>query len=307
MAYISQFTYYTNNGNIPADTNWGSYQYVSLADIVNNFILMYNGNHSLINNVPRYKFLFHAKRVIQELNYDAFKEIKVLELEVQSDCRFILPSDYVNWVRISLYKDGYIRPLTENIQVNSALTYLQDNNNNILFDENGNALSPEFSQLDIERIQGTKKSIYLNKNNPFDGMEGYNYNGYWYFDYAVGARYGLNTETANINPTFRIDKKGGVINFDSTMANEICILEYVSDGMENGSDSQVSVNKLFEDYIYAYIKYAILNSKFGVQEYIINRARKDKSALLKNAKIRISNIHPGRLLMNLRGRDKWIK
>ena len=307
MAYISQFTYYTNNGNIPADTNWGSYQYVSLADIVNNFILMYNGNHSLINNEPRYKILFHAKRGIQELNYDAFKEIKVLELEVQSDCRFILPSDYVNWVRISLYKDGYIRPLTENIQVNSALTYLQDNNNNILFDENGNALSPEFSQLDIERIQGTKKSIYLNKNNPFDGMEGYNYNGYWYFDYAVGARYGLNTETANINPTFRIDKKGGVINFDSTMANEICILEYVSDGMENGSDSQVSVNKLFEDYIYAYIKYAILNSKFGVQEYIINRARKDKSALLKNAKIRISNIHPGRLLMNLRGRDKWIK
>ena len=138
-------------------------------------------------------------------------------------------------------------------------------------------------------------------------MEGYNDNGYWYFDYAIGARYGLNTETANINPTFRIDKKGGVINFDSTMANETCILEYVSDGMEGGNDSQISVNKLFEDYIYAYIKYAILNSKFGVQEYIINRARKDKSALLKNAKIRISNIHPGRLLMNLRGRDKWIK
>ena len=307
MAYISQFTYYTNNGNIPADTNWGSYQYVSLADIVNNFILMYNGNHSLINNEPRYKILFHAKRGIQELNYDAFKEIKVLELEVQSDCRFILPSDYVNWVRISLYKDGYIRPLTENIQVNSALTYLQDNNNNILFDENGNALSPEFSQLDIERIQGTKKSIYLNKNNPFDGMEGYNYNGYWYFDYAVGARYGLNTETANINPTFRIDKKGGVINFDSTMANEICILEYVSDGMEGGNDSEISVNKLFEEYIYAYIKYAILGNKLNTQEYIVARAKKEKAALLRNAKIRISNIHPGRLLMNLRGRSKWIK
>ena len=307
MAYISQFTYYTNNGNLPTDANWGSYQYVSLADIVNNFILMYNGNHSLINNEPRYKILFHAKRGIQELNYDAFKEIKVLELTVQSDCRFILPSDYVNWVRISLYKDGYIRTLTENIQVNSALTYLQDNNNNILFDQNGNALSPQFSELDLERIKGIKKSIYLNKNNPFNGMEGYNDNGYWYFDYAVGARFGLNTETANINPTFRIDKKGGVINFDSTMANETCILEYVSDGMEGGNDSQISVNKLFEDYIYAYIKYAILNSKFGVQEYIINRARKDKSALLKNAKIRISNIHPGRLLMNLRGRDKWIK
>ena len=91
------------------------------------------------------------------------------------------------------------------------------------------------------------------------------------------------------------------------MENQNCILEYVSDGMENGDDSKVQLNKLFEDYIYAYIEYAILNSKFNVQEYIINRARKRKTALLRNAKIRLSNIHPGRLLMNLRGENKWIK
>jgi len=45
----------------------------------------------------------------------------------------------------------------------------------------------------------------------------------------------------------------------------------------------------------------------GVQEYIVNRARKDKSSLLRNAKIRLSNIHPGRLMMSMRGKDKWIK
>jgi hypothetical protein len=77
--------------------------------------------------------------------------------------------------------------------------------------------------------------------------------------------------------------------------------------MENGDISAISVNKLFEQYIYAAIKYEILNSKFGVQEYIIQRAKKDRMALLRNAKIRISNIHPGRLLMNLRGMDKIIK
>ena len=77
--------------------------------------------------------------------------------------------------------------------------------------------------------------------------------------------------------------------------------------MENGNDSQVSVNKLFEEYLYAYIRYAILNGRLGVQEYIVNRARKDKSSLLRNAKLRLSNIHPGRLLMNLRGQNKWIK
>jgi hypothetical protein len=77
--------------------------------------------------------------------------------------------------------------------------------------------------------------------------------------------------------------------------------------METGDDSSVSVNKMFEEFIYAYIKYSILNSKFGVQEYIVNRARKDKSSLLRNAKLRLSNIHPGRLLMNMRGQDKWMK
>ena len=129
----------------------------------------------------------------------------------------------------------------------------------------------------------------------------------WYFTYSVGDRIGLNTETANFNPTFNIDRKAGVINFDSKMTDELCILEYISDGMENGDVSQITVNKLFEDYVYAAIEYAILSSKFGVQEYIIARARKRKTALLRNAKIRISNIHPGRLLMNLRGMDKIIK
>jgi hypothetical protein len=91
------------------------------------------------------------------------------------------------------------------------------------------------------------------------------------------------------------------------MSGESVILEYVSDGMENGDDSLVTVNKLFEKYVYAYIMYEILNSKLGVQEYVVMRARKEKTSLLRNAKIRISNIHPGRLLMNLRGQNKWMK
>ena len=50
MAYITQYQYYENGGQQPENANWGSYQYVSLEDIVNNFMLMYSGNHSLVNN-----------------------------------------------------------------------------------------------------------------------------------------------------------------------------------------------------------------------------------------------------------------
>lgn len=307
MAYISQYQYYENGGVTPEDANWGSYQYVSLQDIVNNFLLMYSGNHSLVNNEERYKVLFHAKRAIQELNYDAFKEIKVLELTVPDMLRFILPSDYVNWVRISLYKDGWLRPLTENIQTLSSKAYLQDNTGRILFDQYGNALSPQYSNIDFDRLTKTKKSIYLNQGDQFNGQLGWNYDGMWYFEGNIGTAYGLNTETANFNPTFNVDRKAGVINFDSSMSGLSCILEYISDGMEQGDNSLITVNKLFEKYIYASIQYDILSSKLGVQEYIVARARKEKSALLRNAKIRISNIHPGRLLMNLRGMDKQIK
>ena len=279
MAYISQYEYYNNQDN------WGSYQYVSLRDIVNNFMLMNVGNHSLINNEERYKVLFYAKRAVQELNYDAFKEIKVLELDVCDSLRFVMPPDFVNWVRISLYKDGYLMPMTENIQATSAKAYLQDNNCDILFDQDGNILEAQYSQLDLDRIKGTKKTIYLSQGNQFDGEYGYFVDGTWYFDYNIGARYGLNTETANANPTFNIDKKSGVINFSSNMSGEKVVLEYISDGMENGDESIISVNKLFEQYVYAYIEYEILNHKLGVQEYIVNRARKNKSALLRNAKI----------------------
>jgi hypothetical protein len=306
MTYINQRKYYTNDGVSPTNANWGSYQYVSLEDVVRNFELMYAGNHELINNQNRYQILFHAKRGIQELNYDAFKEIKALELTVYDDLRFILPSDYVNWVKLYLLKDNVLRELTENIQVQSAVSYIQSTTDTFAYDTDGTATEVE-SLLDSERKDGSLKSIYL--NDDIDGATDPNvlYIDNDLYNYKIGARYGLNTETANINPTFTIDKKAGVINFDSTMANQQCVLQYISDGMENGDDSKISVNKLFEEYIYAYIRYAILNSKFGVQEYIVNRARKDKQALLRNAKIRLSNIHPSRLLMNLRGENKWLK
>ena len=197
-------------------------------------------------------------------------------------------------------------PMTENIQTNWSGAYLQDHDCRILFDIDGNVLKPHDSFFDIQRLNGQQQNMYPG-TGPYEGKMGWCVDGQWCFDYAIGAKFGLNTETANVNPTFSINKKGGVINFNSGMAGKLVVLEYVSDGMESGDDSSVSVNKLFEDFIYAYIKYAILNGRHGAQEYLVNRARKDKSSLLRNAKLRLSNIHPGRLLQNLRGQDKWIK
>lgn len=302
MSYITNYQYYTNNGNVPEDANWGSYQYVSLADIINNFILMYVGNDKLINNVDRWTILFHAKRAIQELNYDALRNIKVLEFEMGDDLKLVMPPDYINYVRISMLRGGVLFQLSENRSVMSATAYLQDNAGDIIFDSTGEVVTGQ-SKLDI---LNQEQRLYTGPGL-YNGCYGWNYEGNWYFGYNLGGFYGMDPSYANSNPKFTINKAAGVIDFSSGVRNSFIVLEYISDGMENGDDTLITVNKLAEEYIYNYLKWALLNNKYGVQEYIINRVRKEKTASLRNTKIRLSNLHPARLLMSLRGKDKWIK
>jgi hypothetical protein len=141
----------------------------------------------------------------------------------------------------------------------------------------------------------------------YNNQMGYCCDGQWYFNYSIGSRYGMNTEDANMNPKFTINKESGVIDFSSGVENAFIVLEYISDGMENGDSTKISINKLAEEYVYNYLKWALLNNKYGVQEYIVARAKKEKTATLRNTKIRLSNMHPSRILMSLRGKDKWIK
>ena len=102
MAYISNYQYYTNGGVTPTDQNWGEYQYVSLHDIVNDFMLMNVGPDKLVDNVKRYEVLYYAKDAVKELNFDAMRNIKVIELNVGDNLKMILPPDYVDYIRISL-------------------------------------------------------------------------------------------------------------------------------------------------------------------------------------------------------------
>lgn len=309
MTYINQKKYYTNDNVSPTNENWGSYQKVFLSDLINNYMLIYYGNNNLTNNTERFKVIFFAKRCIQELSYDASATPISLQLTVGENLKFIFPPDYVNFIKLSLYKNNRLVQMTESIQVMSAIQYQQDSNAEIEF-YGDDVILVEPSEIDGDRLNGHLKTMYLNQNNPNDqlnGEWGWWIGNQWYFEQSYGRRFGLNTETATNAPTYSIDRAAGVINFSSDMINQSCILEYISDGLYNNDDSQIYVNKMFEAYVYAYIEYEIMSSKLGVQQYTINSLKQKKSALLSNAKIRISNLHPARLLMNMRGMDKILK
>ena len=62
--------------DIARGDNWGSYSYLTLNDIINNFIVAYTGEDQILTRVKRTAVLFHARRAVQELSYDTLKSFK---------------------------------------------------------------------------------------------------------------------------------------------------------------------------------------------------------------------------------------
>lgn len=275
--------YYENS------SNWGTSQYVTLDSIINNFYLFYVGDNKIINDVDRYDIVFHAKRGLQEIHYDALNDVRALELDLPDDLQLELPKDFVSLVRLSWVDgQGRFHPMIVNNDSAIVKAYLQDNDYNILFDSLGSALEADsVTDINIASVSNETQE-YMNDES----------------DYS---RYGIETSKANVNGTYRLDKRLGVIRFSSDVKGRTVVIEYVSDGLTHVDDADVKVNKLAEDYLYKYIANQIINHKYGVQEYIVRRVKNEAFAALKNLKIRMMNIHPMDLVQAARGRDKWIK
>jgi len=273
-------------------TNWGENQFVLLKDIINNFNAFYVGDDKVINDVQRYDVVFHAKRGLQELHYDALKDVRALELELPDDLQLELPKDFVRLVRLSWVDDrGRLHPMMMDTETTIAKAYLQDDSYNIIFDNNG-AATEGTSVIDTKLAQ-----VSTVDNDHFTNLD------YEFF----GGRFGMATEKTNVNGKYNIDKNLGYIRFSSEVKGKAVVIEYITDGLEYLTEDELKVNKLAEDFLYKYIAHQIIQYKFGVQEYIVRRMKNEAFAAMKNMKIRMMDIHPFDLVHAMKGRNKWIK
>ena len=110
--------------------NYGDYQYVSIKDIVNNFLVGYVGTGKIIQNAKRSDVMFHAKRGLQEFSYDTLKVIKSQELTIPPSLSVIIPQDYVNYVQVSWIDDYGVKRIIypTALTSNPSEKPLQDNN-----------------------------------------------------------------------------------------------------------------------------------------------------------------------------------
>jgi len=292
-------------GNI-VENNYGGYQYVSIPELVTNFMVGYVGAGKIIANVKRNDVIFHVKRALQEFSYDTLRSIKSQEATIPPNLSIPIPQDYVNYVKTSwvdsLGVKHIIYPTTLTSNPESLLPQdwqgipIQDN-----FDEDLDSTS-----ITEARWQNANDNLIVgNVNNDAINAGLYPYGDGAFQQGFLGQRYGLDPETSQTNGWFTINNREGKMSFSSNLKNKLIILEYISDGL--AYDQDMKVPKMAEDAIYSYINHAVLATKANTPEYLVNRYKREKSAKLRNAKIRLSNIKLDEIVQVMRNKSKWIK
>lgn len=286
--------------------NYKSYEYISLKDIINNFMLAYVGTDKVISRVKRSDVLFHAKRGLQEFSYDTLRSVNVQELTVPASLSLVIPQDYVNYVQLAWTDSNGVKHIIypTDITVNPTFLPIQDGTGLPTQDVYGNSIQAEQSLVN-QNWRGSSSSAISGNITSEDINDGSNVFDWSWWKSAYGQRYGLNPVTSQKNGWFTIDQRRGVFAFSSNLSGKLITLEYISDGLAYDTDSKVP--KMAEDALYSYMIYNIISYMPKTPEYIVQRFKKEKAAKLRNAKIRLSNIKIGEFTQVMRGKSKWIK
>jgi len=292
------------SGNFPANgaaivvsllsPSLGNYQFINLTTIINNFLVSYVGQDKIIPKVRRADVAFHAQRAIQELSYDTFKSEKSQEIELGLSLKMKLPHDYVNYVKIT-WKDtsGIERIILPARQTSNPTAIMQDSSYDYLFDSNAALSTASDSDTWRDFKASTGESDANSDSNGVDET------------LTGGRRYGLEPERAHGNGVYYIDPLKGTINFSSDLSGKTITLKYISDGL--GTENEMIVHKFAEEAMYKWIAHAVLATKSNVQEYLVARFKKERSAAVRTAKLRLSNIKLEELTQVMRGKSKVIK
>ena len=276
--------------------NTGNYKYISLDNIVNNFMVSYIGDGKIIDNARKLDVLFHCKRAIQEFSYDTLKSEKSQEIEIPPSLKMKLPHDYVNYVQFS-WKDnaGVERIIYPARKTSNPKAILQDGNYNYVFGDDNTLLTVEDSE--------TWKAFKANSDNDntVENVSGPDTDA----TLAEGRRYGLTPEHAQFNGLFFIDNSRGYAFFSSDLNGKVITIKYISDGL--GTEDEMRVHKFAEEAIYKYIAHAILASRVNTPEYVVARFKKERRAAIRQAKLRLSNLKIEEINLVMKNKSKIIK
>ena len=272
-------------------SSFGTYQFTSLQNVIDQFIIAYVGEGKIIPKTNRIDIAFHAQRALQELSFDTFKSTKAQEIEIPATLQMVLPQDYVNYVKLSWSDSaGIEHVLYPAIKTSNPTAITQDADGVYQFTSN------DLTTTDSDTWTAYKSQTpNENENDYTDGT----------YDLMVSERYGIDPAHAQANGSFYIDELAGKIHFSSFLSGKTITLKYISDSL--GTDAEMQVHKFAEEAMYKCIAHAVLATRKDMPEYLVARFKKEKRAAIRTAKLRLSNIKIEELTQVLRGKSKHIK
>ena len=291
--------------DIATGDNYGSYSYLTLNDVISNFILAFTGEGQTLTKVNRTQVLFHARRAIQELSYDVLKSYRSQELTIPTNLTVPIPRDYVKYVNVS-WSDNLglmhtIYPLWGLSGSPNELPIIDGATGVPTQSSYGNNLEASQSLIE-DRWKKANDFQVTGDFSPFDDSGVYNLQ--WYKQ-AYGQRYGLNPETSQRNGWFDINQRTGMFTFSASLVGQVIQLSYISDGL--GSDLNSVVPKLAEEALYAQILYRVSATRNDVDGNSKAFFKRDSYVKTRNAKIRLSELKLDEIVQIFRGQSKWIK
>jgi hypothetical protein len=289
------------------EDNYGGYSYITLNDAIDNFMVGYVGDGKLIQTAKKSDVLFFAKRGLQEFSYDTLKSIKTSELTIPPSLTLPLPQDYVNYVKTSWVDKSGVKHViypTNNLTNSPYYTNIQDSKGIPTQDNFGENI--EGTSIIQERWHKAGDVVLNNYLATSPDTIGFDVDGNGSLvQRNLGQQYGLDPQYAQSNGYFNLNEREGKMSFSSGLVDKLILLEYISDGLAYDTDTRIP--KMAEEALYAHILHAVVSTRANQPEYLVLRLKKERSAKLRNAKIRLSNIKTDEIAQVMRGKSKWIK
>jgi hypothetical protein len=324
----TQQAYYSGN-------NFGGYQFVSLTDIINQFMAVYVGEDKIIPKARRVDVAFHAQRALAELSFDTFKSCKAMEITVPATLQMILPQDYVNYTKISWVDSAGIKHLLYPMSKtsNPSSNPLQDSVGDFTLQAVGGLVSgSDFIALDAEY-----KDILIGMRVTGAFIPA--------GTVVVGTSNAAGITTIRVSAVITTTNPGTTLTFANANANGSLILpqksSHIVENLTWDTTTLFTITALtaasiadIEVGMLVYHTYfpagtvvtnvfgttivvsnlatntsanAIMAGRVNIPEYQVQRFKKEKFAAVRTAKLRLSNIKLEEITQILRGKSKQIK
>ncbi|TSE11274.1 hypothetical protein [Aquimarina algiphila] len=278
--------------------NYGSYQFFPLTEVLDSLVLESQADtDSYLKNVDRFLLKKYAVAGLRDMAFSGQGDVIELEINIGDDLQFILPQDYVDYLKVSVIsEDFHLETLDYNPSIHMGKAYLQDHEYDIIFDSEG-------------------APINVDGNNTFRrGHKIYEF-GNRYAEYLrhdhYAHDYNINADTSKFtrHGEFDIDQRRGVISFSSNLAGRDIVLQYLSDGLNEKAvkNQPITIHKYYKEPLENYIYYAAIRRKRNVPYNEKERAKREYKTNKHIAKVLMLNLDPQRIMRVMRSAFKPVK